>query len=137
MNEENTAALLRDFPRLYGNPDGKGTGLNMHWGFECGDGWYRLLHDLSSAIEEVAFKQGVDPDSSAWPKASQVKEKFGTLRFYVRGRSEEMGQLIEEASKRSAHTCESCGLEGELRTESWFYVACDRCEEKIRQRGLL
>jgi len=137
MNEENTAALLRDFPRLYGNPDGKGTGLNMHWGFECGDGWYRLLHDLSAAIEEAAFKQGLDPDSSAWPKASQVKEKFGTLRFYVRGRSEEMGQLIEEASKRSAHTCESCGLEGELRTESWFYVACDRCEEKIRQRGLL
>lgn len=132
MNEENTAALLRDFPRLYGNPDEKGSLMSMHWGFECGDGWYRLLHDLSSAIEEQAFKQGLDPDSPSWPKASQVKEKFGTLRFYMGSRSEEMGELIDAASERSAHTCEFCGLEGVLRTESWFYVACDRCEEKRR-----
>lgn len=136
MNKANTAALLRGYPRLFGNPEKPGE-VRMRWGFECGDGWFRLLHDLSSAIEEEAFRQGLDPDSASWPKASQVKEKFGTLRFYMGVQRGEMGNLIDQAAERSEHTCETCGLEGELRTEGWYHVACDSCEEKHRNGGRL
>jgi hypothetical protein len=45
----------------------------MCWGFP-GDGWYDLIWDLSNDITDI--------DKNDWVVATQVKEKFGMLRFY-------------------------------------------------------
>ena len=57
--------------------------------------------------------------------AVQVKEKFGTLRFYVNGGDDATHALINMAESMSARTCETCGAPGKLRGQSWVYTACD------------
>ena len=39
----------------------------------------------------------------------QVKEKLGTLRFYVSHHSDAINERIAEAGKEASHTCEVCG----------------------------
>ena len=83
MNEENTQKLYQDFPALYRDAGKSMKETCMCWGFCCGDGWFDLMHQLSADIESEALRLGLDPASDEWPCADQVKEKFGTLRFYV------------------------------------------------------
>ena len=59
-----------------------------------------------------------------YPKASQIKEKYGRLRFYVAGETDEMAKIIREAERKSAKTCEECGKPGESRDNGWSYTAC-------------
>ncbi|MEQ1533773.1 MAG: hypothetical protein HOO97_11770 [Sideroxydans sp.] len=42
--------------------------------FECGDGWFELIYQLSQDIETVARKNGLIPDSLEWPLCRQVNE---------------------------------------------------------------
>ena len=62
--------------------------------------------------------------------AIQVKEKYGTLRFYMSCETDEISALIEEAEAFSTRTCEVCGNPGILRGEKWFLVRCDKCYEE-------
>lgn len=70
----------------------------------------------------------------AHPRASQIKEKFGTLRFYMSSGTEEMWKLIHEAEEKSAHTCEDCGAPGKERNDGWIRTLCDECEKKYQER---
>lgn len=72
MKKELQQKLYDDFPSLYQQKDLTIQQSCMPWGFECGDGWYNLIYGLSWAITNL------------YPsiQASQVKEKFGGLRFY-------------------------------------------------------
>lgn len=45
----------------------------MCWGFSCGDGWYKILAELFTKIDQIA------PNKVT---LDQVKEKFGGLRIY-------------------------------------------------------
>lgn len=65
--------------------------------------------------------------SASYPCASQVKEKFGTLRFYMTSETEEMSAAIREAEHKSAETCEDCGSPGVLRRGGWVLTQCDKC----------
>jgi hypothetical protein len=62
--------------------------------------------------------------------AVQVKEKFGTLRFYVDGGNEATYAMISMAESMSARTCEKCGAPGKLRGKTWLYTACDEHTEE-------
>lgn len=64
------------------------------------------------------------------PRASQVKEKYGTLRFYMTIQTDEMDPIITIAEKRSAVTCEQCGKKGKLRGRGWYYTACAKHTKK-------
>ena len=60
------------------------------------------------------------------PCASQVKEKYGTLCFYMTSASDEMYKLIGEAEKKSEVTCEVCGNKGEGRNDyGWYSTLCE------------
>lgn len=96
--------------------------------FECGDGWFNLIFRLSERIEAAARRVGATPDSEGWPRALQVKEKYGTLRFYSMPARDEFSKLIDEAEKDSARTCELCGGPGRLREKRlWYKTLCDPC----------
>jgi hypothetical protein len=58
--------------------------------------------------------------------AVQVKEKFGTLRFYTEGGDDYTDGVGAMAEAMSATTCEVCGKLGKLNDEGW--IQC-RCEE--------
>lgn len=119
MNKENSQYLVENFPNLYQDCGRSPRESNMAFGFECGDGWFELLKELSEKIESQDVV------------ASQVKEKFGTLRFYLRGgATDEVWDLIDEAEKKSEKICEVCGKPGSLRGKSWVQTLCDECDKK-------
>ena len=73
MNKEHTKHLLKTYPNLYRQHTLPMQQTCMCWGFECGDGWFTIIDNLSKRITEI------NPDVEAF----QVKEKFGGLRFYI------------------------------------------------------
>jgi len=60
-----------------------------------------------------------------WMKASQVKEKFGTLRFYMTSSTPKINEYIDIAEKLSHTTCMTCGKPGKLIPSGWWYTACE------------
>ena len=57
--------------------------------------------------------------------ATQVKEKFGSLRFYHNGGDDYVYGVISMAESMSAHTCEDCGKPGLMRDSGWIRCLCD------------
>lgn len=111
----------------------------MHRGFECGDGWYPIIDELSAKLEaEITRLKANGMSESYLPRASQVKEKFGRLEFYIRwGREtifdghEVFFTAIDEARRKSVVTCEDCGAPGRRRDErSYVLTLCDACDTK-------
>lgn len=126
MNEENTKKLVETFPKLY---RGRSLGIReslMCFGFECEDGWYNIIYNLSKKIEEIISQPGHDNCY-----AVQVKQKLGTLRFYMTISTDEIEDLIEKATEFTEHTCEICGEEGKMgeTNHHWISCRCTKCAE--------
>jgi hypothetical protein len=113
MNAENTQKLIDAAPHLYGSA----------FYFECGDGWFDLLMEASIKLENqiLSYPESIRQDIVA----NQVKEKYGSLRFYISYYTEELDEIIDSAEKKSACVCETCGAPGKIRGSSWLYCACD------------
>ncbi len=86
-------------------------------------GWEPLVEEVTSRLDDLI---------PGWMPI-QVKQKFGTLRFYfttpVDAPEERKGQardLVDEAERKSSTICERCGKSGTLRTRGfWMSVTCD------------
>lgn len=130
MKEELEDKLVRDFPNLYRQVNDTPMETCMCWGFECDDGWFELIYELSKKITLI------DPEV----QAMQVKEKYGGLRFYVGGvdkdLADEVFDLISEYEDKSYTICESCGTNENVTVNDsgWIYTLCDKCR-KERQKS--
>lgn len=116
MRKELDDLLCAVAPNLYAQRNGNTRETCMCWGFP-GDGWFSLLLEASEALEKLDC--GV--------VATQVKEKYGTLRFYVNGVNDEVDAIISRAKVRSTRECEDCGAEAKLVGTAWFSTICDHC----------
>ena len=132
MNLKNKTLLTESFPKLYSaisqEKEKYSKGEPFHpiaFGFDCGDGWFPLLYKLSIQLENYISSLPEDAQSIVY--AVQVKEKFGTLRFYMSSYSEEMDAYIVAAEKESSKTCEVCGNPGITLGESWLSTLCLSC----------
>ncbi len=113
-------------------PRGWGKWISMD------SGWYELINDLDDKIAYLAPNYEIH----------QVKEKFGTLRFYVGGAGTEIdtkaadiiNDLISYAEQLSENICEICGAAryGTIRTRYdnsvkvrcrnyWYKTLCNDC----------
>jgi len=54
----------------------------------------------------------------------QVKEKFGTLRFYYSGGDDYISGLVSMAESMSGVTCETCGKPGTRTGGGWVKTVC-------------
>lgn len=62
---------------------------------------------------------------------TQIKEKFGTLRFYYVGGDDYIDGLEAMADSMSSVICEDCGKPGKLRSGGWVRTLCeDHAAEK-------
>jgi hypothetical protein len=93
--------------------------------FSVGDGWFPLIKEL---IEDLI--------ALGWDKQTcQVKEKFGGLRFYINGGSDEIFNRISKAENDSYEICEICGEKGELKTDiGWYTTLCDKHYEERKAK---
>jgi len=107
MSPDLERRLVETYPKLfsgYGAPPDK---LPMAFGFECDDGWFDLLDSLCAQL--TMLKSGAE-DSEPLPlTALQVKEKYGTVRFYLGACTAEALILVDFAEAMSAKICEACG----------------------------
>jgi len=71
------------------------------------------------------LKENMDKEAAKVPTASQVKEKFGGLRFYVNGATDKHWSFISFAESMSYVTCEVCGSPGKRYTDGWHKTLCD------------
>lgn len=127
MRKELDDALCAKFPNIFKDRNADMRTTAMCWGFDCGDGWYSIINKLCTDIQKHLDEN---------PKveqvvATQVKEKFGTLRFYICGGDNTIDDMIMEAEQESARTCEVCGKPGSLETKGWMTVRCDDCRKSI------
>lgn len=93
------------------------------------------LYKLVNFIQPNVYGNAIYYFGGAPCRASQVKEKFGTLRFYMTGSTDEMEAIITEAERRSAVTCEECGKPGKLVGGGWVYTRCRECFQAMTDRG--
>ncbi|GAC1607826.1 MAG: hypothetical protein NVS3B3_11340 [Aquirhabdus sp.] len=70
-------------------------------GFECGNGWYQIIYDLS---QEISGYHDLYPEM--YFEVTQVKSKLGSLRFYVRGGDAVVRKMISRATLKAEMTLE-------------------------------
>ena len=84
-----------------------------------GNGWSRIINNLYDAKPEHVY-------------VVQVKEKFGTLRFYVGSAPDWYLDLIDYYEQLSGEICENCGAEGKtIAIRGWLKTVCDKCREEF------
>jgi hypothetical protein len=68
------------------------------------------LHDIPELVPQVTL--------------DQVKEKFGTLRFYYTGGDDYIRGMVTMAESMSGVTCEECGKPGTQTPGGWIKTVC-------------
>lgn len=94
---------------------------------DCGYGWSELIRECDSAL----FAE--DPNYTI----SQIKEKFGGLRFYFNPTDmkqySRLSSIVMAVEEKSLETCETCGEPGyrrRWRGNGYMYTSCDEHEDK-------
>ena len=93
---------------------------------EHDEGWNWLIDKLCSQLQW-------DTDHNKYPQvvATQVKEKYGGLRFYVGGANESQWGAIQFAEYISSYICEKCGSTTQVtQTKGWITTLCATCMEE-------
>lgn len=147
MNPELESKLVEKYPKLfsqYGKPIEDSC---MGWGMTHGDGWYEIIDTLCYEIQWITdWFNRTHPNIDFQPVAAQVKEKNGTLRFYVDfvyssdipsylrprldGTMDMVSGMIRMAEAISQTTCEVCGSKGKLSDEPFPVCRCEKCSRK-------
>lgn len=139
MDTKKQQKLFDKYPAIFQDKDKPMSQTCMCWGIDVGNGWYNIVKRICEMLDDIYYKTGV------LFVADQVKEKYGTLRFYYHdeGRltkisKEERLQLYNKVSnfigkmeKMSGTICEECGKPGNLRSRGWIITLCDKCSKKM------
>lgn len=168
MSPELDKKLCEKYPKIFTNRHK--SEVPMSFGFEIGDGWYELIDNLCFALEytytssapiseedgkrlgvkPIKFKASDNPIyfygiKSPQVVADQVKEKYGTLRFYYslefdehtaelaekypeierinNGYANFIRGIVHFAEIASSKICEISGEKGEMHIRNgWFKV---------------
>ncbi|WP_124841515.1 hypothetical protein [Burkholderia cepacia] len=119
MNQELESRLTATYPTIYQALVPRFSGSCR---FECDDGWYSILDQLSCRLEAEARKSLL--------LVLDVRERLGSLRFRVRGNvSGEVDSWLASAARMSQQTCERCGHPAALRghTDGRVRTLCPKC----------
>ena len=172
MKQELQQKLFDKYPKIFQKRNLSMTQTCMYWGIETEDGWERIIELLCEALT-YTYSTGMSLDSEEKEKykvdflnidspqviATQVKSKFGTLRFYYRLEFDEklieinksgkypgsqriidcyvdyIDGIVHMAEVLSSYTCEVSGEPGELCVKNGWYKTL--CPEQTRAQGYI
>jgi hypothetical protein len=99
-----------------------------------GPGWFTLLHNLCLSIDGHLKWKNRDAEHKLVVEVSQIKEKFGGLRFYTGPIDDTIDGMISFAEVMSIHTCEQCGSPGKRRNDiGWIQTLCDEHYNQVKK----
>ena len=130
MSPDFDKQLCEDYPLIFADRYKPMTETAMCWGFECGDGWFNIIDNMCYQIQHhIDYNKrrigvGVELEDIPQVVATQVKEKFGSLRFYYDGGDDYISGIVSMAEAMSTVTCMTCGKPGTMQKEGWWHVAC-------------
>lgn len=126
MSPELDKLLCEKYPKLFRDRNASEQVTCMCWGLAVGDGWFNILDKLCGNIQShIDWKERQDPGSCPQVILEQVKEKFGTLRFYYQGGDDYINGLVSMAESMTEVTCEECGASGKRHGGGWIRTLCD------------
>ena len=130
MKQELDEYLCKVFPKIFAERNLPMQETSMCWGFECGDGWFNIINQLCQNIQHHIDWKNKEKEVVAQVVVSQVKEKYGTLRFYYSGGDDTIDGMVSMAESMSGVTCEECGNIGESNNGGWIKVLCETHREE-------
>ena len=144
MKQELDKLLCEKYPKMMVNRNKPMQETCMCWGFECGDGWFNVLDQLMGNIQHHIdwnnknFEKGYTQYKQV-PQVTldQVKEKFGTLRFYYTGGDDVIDGMVRMAESMSGVTCEECGNSGTTGGQGWLVTLCETHRTAREERQLI
>ena len=126
MTPELEQKIIKKFPKIFQMVESTPQESCMHWGLCIGDGWYWIVDKLCKSLQYDTDKNGYNQ-----VVATQVKEKFGGLRFYVDEASEGQYEVIHFVESLTYDICETCGSTKDVgQTGGWIKTMCAECAEK-------
>lgn len=144
MIKDKQEHLYKEYPKVFGEL----SLLKRDGGLTVGDGWFSVLDALCERISNLLYGDDLlhnnEPTSII---VYQVKEKFGTLRFYLAEYNcsavckEKIDEAINDAVRLSGKTCEKCGKSGDKKyikiqnipDYNWTVTLCDSCFADVQQ----
>jgi hypothetical protein len=124
-----TEDIINKYPKIFEDYQGNPNGINWHG---VPDGWLPIIDKLCGCMQSYIdyhtkhTKDGVVKPTQV--KCTQMKEKFGGLRFYADNHDEIIEGMIEMAEYMCDNTCQDCGSEEDLGiTSNWISVLCRNC----------
>ena len=130
MKQELDQLLCEKYPKMMVNRNKNMQETCMCWGFECGDGWFNILDQLMGNIQHHIDWKNRKEEVVAQVTLDQVKEKFGTLRFYYTGGDDAIDGMVRMAESMSGVTCEECSAPAQTHGPGWIRTICEPCETK-------
>ncbi len=127
MKNEDFIDKYRD--RIFYDEDANKNPLALY-GITCHSGWMPLIEKCARDLVYIDKENRV--------RFLQIKEKFGTLRFYISikdyNRDNDLDfynkclSIIRDAEIESQHTCEYCSNPGrDHKVRNFIHTLCDSC----------
>ena len=122
--------LYEAYPKIFAQRKSSMSETCMCWGIETPDSWYHIIDALCLSIQNYLDENYILPQV----EAVQVKEKFGTLRFYISGGDEIIDGFINAAEEESSKICAGCGSYTDVKpTKGWITYLCPTCTKKEKK----
>ena len=129
MDSQHTEQLYERFPELYRERAAPLKSSGMAWGFQCGNGWYKIIYEMSQKIQKLSVGGEFAP---AITHVSKYED--GTLYVEARNITPPIQDVITTARETSRLTCEECGYTPAFlrkgKGAEASHIACGRCVRK-------
>ena len=123
MRKELDDKLVKKYPKIFKDRNADMKETAMCWGFDHDDGWFWLIDNLCESIQGY-----IDRNDVPQVVATQVKEKFGSLRFYYEGGNDLIDGMVWLVEDMSYNICEICGSTKNVGvTSGWIKTVCKDC----------
>ena len=134
MKKELQEKIINKYPDLFVDYSDDPAESCLAWGLVVDDGWYQLVDNLCNTIEQYLN------DNPKVEKVAilQVKEKFGTLRFFYSGGDDFIRGLVCMAEIMSSKICEKCGTNQNVELISdtgWLTTLCINCTNDRKENN--
>lgn len=110
-----TDEIVKDYDYSYTLLDDMPDGWRAAFGEQMCEEIQQVLNKFSSEVAEKF-------------RITQIKEKFGGLRFYTNWSTVEIDKIIDKYENISYSTCIRCGSPAKWITKGWISPFCDNCK---------